>query len=123
MPLQNKQEVAEVSLPAGLDPTAACGGLCNPKSQAQLDLMPTEQRVQRANLCVFPGGVDGTSLDGTCMKYSCRHYSKSDCASMQQMLLVMDPTATPADHFSCETLSCSSCPHNQVRTSLNLAAS
>lgn len=114
--LQNKQEVPDLSLPVGVgaDRSTACGGLCSPKSQAQLAQLPADQRAQRASLCVFPGGVDGTSEDGTCKKYSCQHYSKSECAGMQQMLLIMEPSATPADHFKCETLGCAACPY-QVR--------
>ena len=86
--------------------------------------MPTELKVQRASLCVFPDGVE---QDGTCKKYSCQHYSKSNCASMQQMLLPMDPTATLDgdtrwDYFECETLTCQPCPEDTtVRTPLTFA--
>ena len=67
-----------------------------------------EQVAQRNNLCVFP---NGEGQDGVCKKYSCQHFTKQNCASLNPMLAFMDPTASPADYFSCEQLICVSCPH------------
>jgi len=58
---------------------------------------------------VFPSGE---GQDGFCKKYSCQHFTKQNCASLNPMLAFMDPTASPADYFSCEELICVSCPHD-----------
>jgi hypothetical protein len=105
--LQNKQSVPDGTLPQmNNDP---CFGLCSPGFVA----LDAEQRAQRANLCVFPN--DDDTVDGTCKKYSCQHFSKSDCGALQPMLMFMSPGATPADYYSCEELICVQCPYAQVR--------
>ena len=110
--MQNKQEVPSLSLPSmpTVGSSAACGGLCTTGFNA----ISAEQRAQRASLCVFPNGDE--SQDGICKQYSCEHFAKSDCGSMQPMLMFMDPTATPADHYDCESLTCVECPQgHEVR--------
>ena len=87
----------------------ACFGLCSTTYQA----FDAEGRAQRANLCVFPNGDE--TQDGTCRKYSCQHFSKGDCGGLQPMLAFMDPGASPADYYQCESLTCVVCPYTQVR--------
>ena len=109
MPAQNKQSIPGFEgLPVGFagGGSQACGGLC---SVGFPSFPNAEQEAQRNSLCLFP---DGEGQDGVCKKYSCQHFTKQNCASLNPMLAFMDPTASPADYFSCEQLICVSCPHD-----------
>jgi len=105
---QNKQSVPDDSLPVGFagGGSQACKGLC---SVGFPSFPNAEQEAQRNSLCLFP---NGEGQDGVCKKYSCQHFTKQNCASLNPMLAFMDPTASPADYFSCEELICVSCPHD-----------